>query len=121
MAQEIVADVKMSLVKGNYTPSFELKLKPNQTGTGFNQGVEDLTTAESDLTTGLTTDGWIAFKNTSTSVSIDWGPKSGTQVLIGTLLPGEWASFRVGVSVTMTFNTQGSGTTADLQWMIFEE
>ena len=75
---------------------------------GGNPGTVTVTTAEGDITTGLTTPGNYVIENLDPTNYVEYGPKSGgAMILFNKILPGDWhkAYFGAGVIMRAKANT----------------
>jgi hypothetical protein len=124
MANEITHNVTLSAKKGTFTlPRVGSSIQLNQTGQGGGVPGQHIATNAAQganlVTTGVTTLGLIYFKNVDAAAVVDWGPVvAATLHPIGTLNPGDQASFRMKAGAVLAFKS--SLATSPIQVYVLE-
>lgn len=122
MAGTITASLNCSVVNGAFSADANIApVSIVQTALGGgNPGTVTITTAEGDITIGLTTPGICVLKNIDDTNYFEIGPKSGgVMVLWQKVKPGEFAFFRFGAAVTPRAKANVANVKA-LMW-VFED
>jgi hypothetical protein len=97
MSAEIKATLNLNVTNGNFSDRFQggtISIDQASVG-GGNPGTVTIGTSEEDISFGDVAPGIVAVKNLDETNYVEWGPKSGSSmVLVGPIMPGEVAFFR---------------------------
>lgn len=118
MANEIALTLKLTCTKSSNSDRFELIKNFDQTTEGSDGGSLSIGTSEEDLTiTDVTTPGVLILYNLDPTNYVQFGPKSGTMVAIGRLLPlGPPAMVPLDNSVTVTLKANSAA--CKVKWLV---
>jgi hypothetical protein len=116
MANEISVTANLTVNNGNYNASRTVSTSFNQSSSGFDTQLIQVTTGGVNLSpVGIGTEGWIWFKNLDSTNYLDWGVASNH---IGRMQPGEYAVFRM--LSTATLNLVANTATCEVEVFLLE-